>query len=73
MQLPPDDWGLDLSDAPLLPDEGQEVLGLPDNDMLGDVLGDHLTDQGWLEKDLADSQLRIRVVITIAPASHVAC
>ena len=39
MQLPPDDWGLDLSDAPLLPDEGQGVLGLPDNDMLGDVLG----------------------------------
>ena len=39
MQLPPDDWGLNLSDAPLLPDEGQEVLGLPDNDMLGDVLG----------------------------------
>ena len=44
MQLPPDDWGPDLSDAPLLPDEGQEVLGLPD----------HLTDQGWLEKNMAD-------------------
>ena len=33
MQLPADDGGVDLGDAPLLPDEGQEVLGLPDNDM----------------------------------------
>ena len=71
MQLPPDDWGSDLSDAPLLPDEGQEVLGLPDNDMLGDVLGDHLTDQGWLERTWRISQWRTRVTITIAPASQV--
>ena len=54
MLLPPDDCGCDLGDASLLPDEGQEVLGLPDNDMLGDVLGDHLTGQGWLEKNMAD-------------------
>ena len=56
MQLPPDDdGGLDLGDAPpLLPDEGQEVLGLPDDDILGDVFGDHLADQGWLERNLAD-------------------
>ena len=27
---------------------------MPDNDMLGDVLGDHLTDQIWLENNLAD-------------------
>ena len=40
MQLPPDDdGGLDLGDAPpLLPDEGQEVLGLPDDDILNNVL-----------------------------------
>ena len=54
MQLPPDDGGLDLGDAPLLPDEGQEVLGLPDDDILGNVFGDHLADQGWLERNLAD-------------------
>ena len=42
MQLPPDDWGLDLSDAPLLPDEGQEVLGLPDDDMFGQCVGQPL-------------------------------
>ena len=55
MQLPPDDRGLDLGDAPpLLPDEGQEVLGLPYDDVLGDVFGDHLADQEWLERNLAD-------------------
>ena len=54
MQLPPDDGGLDLGDAPLLPAEGQEVLGLPYDDILGDVFGDHLADQGWLERNLAD-------------------
>ena len=53
MQLPADDGGLDLGDAPLLPDEGQEVLGLPDDDILGDVFGDHLADQEWLERNLA--------------------
>ena len=45
MQLPLDDGGLDLGDAPLLPDEGQEVLGLPDDDMLDNVLGNRFTDQ----------------------------
>ena len=56
MQLPPDDRGLDLGDAPpLLPDERQEVLDLPDDDVLGDVFGDHLlADQEWLERNLAD-------------------
>ena len=54
MELPPDDGGLDLGDAPLLPDEGQEVLGLPYDDILGDVFGDHLADQEWLERNLAD-------------------
>ena len=55
MQLPPDDGGLDLGDAPpLLPDEGQEVLDLPDDDVLGDVFGDHLADPEWLERNLAD-------------------
>ena len=53
MELPPDDGGLDLGDAPLLPDGGQELLGLPDDDILGDVFGDHLADRGWLERDLA--------------------
>ena len=64
MQLPPDDWGPDLSDAPLLPDEGQEVLGLPDNDMLGDVLGDHFTDRGWLENNMADISVEDAVSYT---------
>ena len=52
MQLPPDDdGGLDLGDAPpLLPDEGQEVLGLPDDDIWGDVFGDDLADREWLER-----------------------
>ena len=58
MELPPDDGGLDLGDAPLLPDgvpdEGQELLGLPDDDMLGDVFGDHLADPEWLERNLMD-------------------
>ena len=54
MELPPDDRGLDLGDAPLLPDEGQEVLGLPYDDVLGDVFGDHLADPRWLEMSLAD-------------------
>ena len=54
MQFPPDDGGLDLGDAPLLPDEGQEVLGLPYDDLLGDIFGDHLADQEWLERNLAD-------------------
>ena len=54
MELPPDDGGLDLSDAPLLPDGGQELLGLPDDDILGDVFGDHLADPEWLERNLMD-------------------
>ena len=54
MQLPPDDGGLDIGDVPLLPDEEQEVLHLPDDDMLGDVFGDHRADQEWLERNLAD-------------------
>ena len=55
MELPPDDGGLDLGDAPPLPDgvpdEGQELPGLPDDDISGDVFGDHLADQEWLEKE----------------------
>ena len=54
MGLPPDDEGLDLGDAPPLPDEGQELLGLPDEDMLGDLFGDHLADEDWLERNPAD-------------------
>ena len=54
MELPPDDEGLDLGDAPPLPDEGQELLGLPDDDTLGDMFGDHLADADWLERTLAD-------------------
>ena len=58
MELPPDDGGLDLGDAPPLPDEvpdeGQELPGLPDDDNLGDVFGDHLADPEWLERNLAD-------------------
>ena len=53
MELPPDDGGLDLDDAPLLPDGGQELLGLPGDDILADVFGDHLADQEWLERSLA--------------------
>ena len=53
MELPPDDEGLDLGDAPLLPDEGQELRGLPDDDILGDMFGDHLADADWLERSLA--------------------
>ena len=52
MELPPDDEGLDLGDAPPLPDEGQELLGLPDDDILGDMFGDHLADADWLERNL---------------------
>ena len=57
MELPPDDEGLDLGDAPPLPDEapseGRELPGLPDDDILGDVFGDHLADREWLERNLA--------------------
>ena len=56
MELPPDDGGVDLGDAPPLPDgvpdEGQELPGLPDDDILGDVFGDHLADSEWLERSL---------------------
>ena len=45
MELPPDDEGLDLGDAPPLPDDG-----LPDDD----IFGDHLADADWLERNLAD-------------------
>ena len=55
MELPPDDEGLDLGDAPPLPDEGQELPELPDDDMLGDLFGDHLADADWLERSLADT------------------
>ena len=34
MELPPDDEGVDLGDAPPLPDEGQQLPGLPDDDTL---------------------------------------
>ena len=54
MELPPDDEGLDLGDAPPLPDEGQELPGLPDNDILGEMFGDHLADADWLESSLAN-------------------
>ena len=40
MELPLDDGGLDLGDAPPLldevPSEGEELVVLPDNDILGD-------------------------------------
>ena len=52
MELPPGDGGLDLGDAPLLPDEGQVVLGLPDDDILGDVFGDHLAAPVWVERNV---------------------
>ena len=54
MELPPDDEGVDLGDAPPLPDEGQELPGLPDDDILGDMFGDHLADADWLERNLED-------------------
>ena len=54
MELPPDDEGLDLGGAPPLPDEGQELPGLPDDEILGDMFGDHLVDEEWLERHLAD-------------------
>ena len=54
MELPPDDEGLDLGDAPPLPDEGQELPGLPDDDISGDMSGAHLADADWLERNLAD-------------------
>ena len=47
---PPDDEGLDLGDAPPLPDEGQELPGLPDDYMFGD----RLVDADWLESSLAN-------------------
>ena len=56
MELPPDDGGVDLGGAPPLPDEvpdeGQELPGWPDADILGDVFGDHLADSEWLERNL---------------------
>ena len=54
MELPPDDEGWDLGDAPPLPDEAQELPGLPDDDILGDMFGDHLADADWLGRNLAD-------------------
>ena len=51
MELPPDDEGLDLGDAPPLPDEGQELPGLPDDDILGDMFGDHLADPEMAGKE----------------------
>ena len=54
MELPPDDEGLDLGDAPPLPDEGQELLGLPVDDIFGDMFGDHPADTDWLQRSLAD-------------------
>ena len=53
VELPSDDEGLDPGDAPPLPDEGRELPGLPDDDILGDVFGDHLADPEWLERNLA--------------------
>ena len=50
MELLSDDEGLDLGDAPPLPDEGQELPGLPDDDLFGD----HLADADWLESSLAN-------------------
>ena len=47
---PPDDEGLDLGDAPPLPDEGQELPGLPDDYLFGD----RLADADWLESSLAN-------------------
>ena len=54
---PPDDSGCDLGAAPRLPDEGQAVLGLPDDDILDNVLGNHFTDQEWLIRNLAESSV----------------
>ena len=50
MELPPDDAGLDLGDAPPLPDEEQELAVLPDDYMFGD----RLADADWLESSLAN-------------------
>ena len=52
LELPPDDDGLDLGVAPPLPDEvpdeGQELPGLPDDYIWGDMFGDDfLIQNGW--------------------------
>ena len=74
MRLPPEDWGFDLGDAPMLPDEGQEVIGLPDDDILGDLFGDHLADPAWLEINLMDIMVEDssdHALIPILPADDV--
>ena len=38
----------------MVPDEGQELPGLPDDDILGNVFGDHLAAPVWLESNLMD-------------------
>ena len=40
MELPPDDGGLDLGDAPPLPDDVPDEGQVPDDDILGDVFGE---------------------------------
>ena len=70
MELPPDDEGVDLSDAPPLPDEGQELPGLPDDDMFGD----HLAGADWLESNLANIVMEDSndcALIPILPADDV--
>ena len=78
MELPPGDGGLDLGDAPLLPDgvpdEGQELPVLPDDDILGAVFGDHFADLVWLERNLMDITVEDssdHALIPILPADDV--
>ena len=54
VELPSDDEGLDLGGAPFLPDKGRELPGLPDDDLLDDMFGDHLANPDWLERSLVD-------------------
>ena len=58
MELPSVVEGLHPGDAPPLPDEGRELHGSPDDDILDDLFGDHLeggrANANWLERNLAD-------------------
>ena len=77
MALPPDDKGLDLGDAPPLPNEvpgeGQELPGLPDDDILDDMFGDHLSDADWLDKtlDILVEDSSDHALIPVLPADDV--
>ena len=63
VELPSDDEGLDPGGAPLLPDKGRELFGLPDDVLSDDMFGDHLANPDWLERSLVDIVGRTRMAM----------